>query len=89
VAIICFAIAGTYANIWPRPPRSATAPRSAMQQFILRWFHALTWICLGLAALALKFVGVDAAVILALVGLAGYFVFMTVFMREKMRYPQG
>lgn len=89
IAIICFAIGGTYANIWPRPPRSATTPRTAWQHFVLRWFHTITWVCLGLAALALKFVGVNTAVILALLGLVVYLVFMTVFMREKMRYPQG
>lgn len=89
VAAICFAIAAAYATFWPRPPRTATEPRSPWQQFVLRWFHALTWICLGLAALAVKFAGISAAQLLGLLGLAGYLTFMVVFVREKMRYPQG
>jgi hypothetical protein len=89
VAVICFAIAAAYATYWPRPPRTATTPRTTWQHFVLRWFHALTWLCLGLASLALKFIGVTSAQILGLLGLAGYLIFMAVFMREKLRYPQG
>lgn len=88
-AIICFVVAAAYANFWPRPPRTATAPRTAWQQFVLRWLHTITWASLGLAALALKFVGITAAQILGLVGLVGYLTFMTVFLREKLRYPHG
>jgi hypothetical protein len=89
LAAICFAIAAAYATFWPRPPRTATEPRTAWQQLVLRWFHALTWLLLGLACLALKFVGVTAAQILGLLGLASYVTFMVVFVREKTRYPQG
>jgi hypothetical protein len=88
-AIVCFAVAGAYANFWPRPPRTATAPRTTWQQLVLRWFHAATWLCLGLAALAVKYVGATAAQILGLLALVGYLTFMVVFVREKMRYPQG
>jgi hypothetical protein len=88
-ASVCFAVAAAYAIFWPRPPRTASAPRTIWQQIVLRWFHAATWFCLGLATLALKFVGVSAAQILGLLGLLGYLTFMTVFVREKMRHPQG
>ena len=88
-AIVCFAIAGVYVVFWPRPPRTATTPRTLWQQLVLRWLHAVIWLCLGLAALALKYVGITAAQILGLLGLIGYFTFMTVFFREKLRYPQG
>lgn len=88
-AILCFGVAVAYTNIWPRPPRTATEPRTPLQQFILRWMHALTWYCLGSASLALKFVGVTAAQALGILGLAAYIIFMTVFIREKLRYPQG
>lgn len=88
-ASICFAVAAAYAVFWPRPPRTATAPRTAWQHLVLRWGHAATWISLGLAALALKYIGVSAAQILGLLGLVGYLTFMTVFVREKLRYPHG
>ncbi len=88
-ASICFAVAAAYAIFWPRPPRTGTTPRTLWQQIVLRWFHAATWLSLGLASLALKFLGVSAAQFLGLLGLLGYLTFMTVFIREKLRYPQG
>jgi hypothetical protein len=88
-AIACFAIAVVYNSFWPRPPRTATAARTAWQQLVLRWFHSAIWLCLGLAALSLKYIGATAAQILALLGLLGYLTFMAVFVREKLRYPQG
>lgn len=88
-AILCFLVGGAYITFWPRPPRSATAPRTGLEHFVLRWFHAATWFCLGLATLALKFFGVNAAVTLGLIGLAGYITFMVFLIREKRRYPQG
>ena len=89
LAVICFAIAVAYANFWPRPPRTATAPRSALQQFVLRWMHAATWGFLGLAALSLKYFSLNLAQLLGLLGLASYLVFMAFFLREKLRFPQG
>jgi hypothetical protein len=56
---------------------------------VLRWFHAATWLCLGVAALAVKYAGATAAQILGLLALVAYLTFMLVFVREKMRYPQG
>jgi hypothetical protein len=60
-----------------------------LQQLVLRWFHALTWALLGLATLSLKYVGVTGAQILGALGFLSYITFMVVFVREKMRYPQG
>lgn len=88
-AVICLAVAVIYFNFWPRPPRTATVPRTAWQQMVLRWFHSLTWLFLAFAALSLKFVGVTAAQVFGLLGLASYLIFMAVFIREKVRYPQG
>jgi len=88
-AILCFGIGVTYTNFWPRPPRTATEPRTPLQQFILRWMHAITWYCLGCASLALKYVSGTAGQVLGVLGLVAYFIFMTVFVREKLRYPQG
>jgi hypothetical protein len=56
---------------------------------VLRWFHAITWLCLGLASLSLKYVGATAAQVLGVLGFLGYITFMVVFVREKFRYPQG
>jgi hypothetical protein len=89
IAGICFAIAGLYAILWPRPPRTASQARPGWQALVLRWFHSATWLWLGLAALALKYVGTLPAQTLGLLGLATYLVFMTVLVREKMRFPQG
>lgn len=88
-AFVCFAIGAAYITFWPRPPRTATEPRTALQHFILRWFHAMTWGFLGLAALSLKFYGGSAAQIFGVLGLVSYLTFMTFFVREKMRYPKG
>ena len=89
VAMICFAVAAAYATFWPRPPRTATEERTSWQQLVLRWFHPLTWVWLGLAPLALKYINIGAAQFLGLLGLATYLIFMFVFVRERMRYPQG
>ena len=86
-AMLCFVVAGAYTIYWPRPPR--TGERTAWQQFVLRWFHALTWAWIGLAALAMKYIGVTVAQTFGVLGLVTYLVFMIVFVREKMRYPQG
>ncbi len=85
----CFAIAFVYGSFWPRPPRTSTTPRTIWQQVVLRWFHAATWLCLGLASLSLKYVGATAAQVLGVLGFLGYITFMVVFVREKFRYPQG
>ena len=89
VASICFAIAAAYVIFWPRPPRTATEPRTTWQHLVLRWFHAGTWALLGIAALAIKYINGPAAQAFGLLGLACYLVFMFVFVREKVRYPQG
>jgi hypothetical protein len=89
VAAVCIAIAALYAVFWPRPPRSAPAPRTLWQALVLRWFHSLTWALLALAALALRYVGFTASQTLGLLGLASYLIFMATLVREKMRYPQG
>jgi hypothetical protein len=88
-AVLCLALAVMYFSFWPRPPRTATTPRTAWQQLVLRWFHTLVWLLLALAALALKYVGVTVAQVLGLLGLVSYFIFMAVFVREKLRYPHG
>ena len=88
-AILCMAVAVAYYNFWPRPPRTATTPRTRWQHFVLRWFHALTWLLLALASLALKFMGIDPARVLGLLGLTTYLIFMAVFVRERLKYPQG
>ena len=86
-AALCFGVAGAYTIFWPRPPR--TGQRTAWQQLVLRWFHALTWAFLGLATLSLKYVSVTGAQILGGLGFLSYIIFMVVFVRERMRYPQG
>jgi hypothetical protein len=88
-ASICLAIAAAYYIYWPRPPRTATTPRTLWQALVLRWFHAATWLSLGLAALAMKYVGVNAAQILGILGLLFHLTFMSVFIGEKLRHPQG
>jgi hypothetical protein len=88
-AIICSAVAVAYYNFWPRPPRTANTPRTWWQHLVLRWFHALTWLCLALAALMLKYIGITTAQALGLIALVAYLIFMAVFLRERLKYPQG
>ena len=87
--IVCFAIAVAFYNFWPRPPQTATVPRTWLQQFVLRWFHPLTWALLGLASLSLKYFSATASQVLAVLALASYIIFMVFFVREKLRFPQG
>ncbi len=47
-ALVCFAMTCVWIFVWPRERVSST---SGLRFIILRWFHALTWVLLALAAL--------------------------------------
>jgi hypothetical protein len=72
-AIVCLCVAAIFLR-WYARPASAT-PR---QQFILRWFHGVTWIALAVAAIARQ-------PMFALAALAFYAVFLATLLRTKAR----
>lgn len=47
-AILCLVLAVVWALVWPREQAMAL---SGIQFVVLRWFHALAWLLLALAAL--------------------------------------
>ena len=80
-AAICLDIATFYTILWPRPVPGRVRP--PMTAFILRWFHALTWVALALAALSVKYVGWTPAQVLALASVAAYITFIVFLIRER------
>ena len=74
----CFVIAAIYTIIWPR--ETALTDTSALSYIVLRWFHALTWVLLGLS-FGVRMKGYkQLAHGLALGALGVYIVFMLTFM---------
>lgn len=80
-AAICLGVAAFYTMLWPRPVPGRVRP--PLTAFILRWLHALTWVALALAALAVKYAGWTVAQVLALTGLACYIIFIVFLIRER------
>ena len=71
IGLVCWALAGVWAFVWPRRPG---LPTRGWRYFALRWAHALVWGLLGAAA----FVGAAGgpAGPVALAALAVYLVFV-------------
>ncbi len=71
--------------IWPR---GRVTPADGIRYLVVRWFHALVWLLLALAALVAGlelFGGLALAQPLALLSLIVYFVFMFTLMTSKQR----
>ena len=88
-AVGALAVALVYLFVWPRPKGFAlTHGRRPVVHFILRWGHALVWLCL-----AAFFVvrggqaGVPAwfGTLLGVMAAALYLVFLAVFLHERKR----
>ncbi|HEY7615831.1 MAG TPA: hypothetical protein VH744_03435, partial [Terriglobales bacterium] len=51
-AAICLLVAFMYMRLWPgRRDAQLVARRTPWARIVLRWFHSLTWVILGLACL--------------------------------------
>jgi len=73
---ICLFFAITWALIWPSH-KGATL--HGLRYFIMRWFHALVWLLLALAAFIAAFTGPSGALVapsLAFLSLIAYLIFM-------------
>ena len=81
--IACVVAASIWVRVWPRE-RGTSA--GGLRLMILRWFHALTWLLLGVAAFSAGFPGLGGTRLaqpIALLALALYLIFMTTFAISK------
>jgi hypothetical protein len=82
LGIGCLAVAAIYIIYWPRP---RTAGR--MTRVVLRWFHGLVWLLLGLAAFVAPQAalgGTTTATAAALLALLCYMIFMVELFRDRL-----
>jgi hypothetical protein len=80
---LCLLLTITWIIIWPHDKAAAV---TTTRYFILRWFHALVWLLLALAAFLAAFnvLGGEAtARIVAFSALITYFVFMFTFVTSQ------
>ncbi|SRR6266508_1226465 len=83
LGIGCLVLTIVWIFVWPRD----RANRSAIIQYIiLRWFHALTWLLLALAAFIAGYNvlgGINLAKPIALLSLIVYLIFMITFTTSR------
>lgn len=72
---LCLALAVVWGIVWPS---DRAGPVGAPRYIILRWFHALVWLLLALAAFCAAFdvLGGAAARVAAAIALIAYLVFI-------------
>lgn len=84
---ICLLIAALYMVFYPRPKRATqTGLSGRWRPFILRWFHSIVWLLLGLSCLMWgEYIPGKTVLanILALVALLIYMTFMVTLVRER------
>jgi hypothetical protein len=76
---ICLALTVVWTVIWPD---GKAVPEDALRFFVLRWFHALTWLLLALSAFIAVFNwfgGVRTAKVVAFLSLPVYLIFLATF----------
>jgi hypothetical protein len=80
---ICLVLTIIWIIVWPR---DKAVPSDVLRFFILRWFHALTWLLLALAAFIAAFNlfgGVDTARVVAFLSLLTYLIFLATFVTSR------
>lgn len=83
---VCLALALVWVVIWPS---KRIAHTSGVRFFILRWFHALTWLFLALAAFMSSFNilgGASTARVVAQLSLATYLIFIGAVVTSSARH---
>jgi len=83
LGIGCLVFAVVWCVIWPRAKASSL---SGVRYFILRWFHALTWLLLAIAAFIAAFGvlgGSGSASAVAFASLVSYIAFMLVTVTSR------
>ncbi len=80
---LCWAIALTFTFIWPKH-KIASQKTSPIQHFILRWFHALFWVLLGISCFVRMFsVPENFSNFIAISAFGVYVVFLVVMSNRK------
>lgn len=80
LGLICYGISAVWIFIWPKP-KAGEAARSFGTHFILRWFHALTWVLLAVFFITsgrFPLVSIGAG----LLALAVYLIFVVTLVRK-------
>lgn len=80
---ICLVLTIVWIIVWPS---DKVIPDQAMRFFILRWFHALTWLLLAVAAFIAAFKlfgGEGTARFVAFLSLPVYLIFLITFVTSK------
>ncbi len=82
---VCLGLTIVWVFVWPR---GRVTPADGMRYLIVRWFHALVWLLLALAAFVAGlelFGGLALAQPLALLALFVYFVYMFTLLTSRQR----
>ncbi len=82
---VCLVLTIVWAFVWPR---GRVTPSDGTRYLIVRWFHALVWLLLALAAFVAGlelFGGLALAQPLALLALFVYFVYMFTLLTSRQR----
>ena len=84
--ILCLAVAVAYFFKWPKPKPDRTGPpRNTLVHIILRWFHSVVWLLLGLACFLWASGPSSAANAVAVAALIVYAVFLVTLLRDRAR----
>jgi len=81
--VLCIVLTIVWVSVWPSEKVAAT---NEVRYFILRWFHALTWLLLAVAAFLTAFNwlgGAATARMVALLSLIAYLIFMGTFVTAR------
>ena len=80
---LCLVLTAVWVVVWPHDKATAV---DGLRFFILRWFHALVWLLLAIAAFIAAFNllgGASTARIVAFLALISYLVFMVTFITSR------
>jgi hypothetical protein len=83
LGIACLLLTMVWIFVWPRDRATHSA---LLPYIILRWFHALTWLLLAVAAFVASYNilgGINLAKPIALLSLIVYLIFMVTFTTSK------
>lgn len=82
-ALVCFSIAAAYFFFWPRPSAKRLTPRTTWQHIVLRYFHGLVWVLLGVGCLLGWQSDSQFGRWVALLALPVYVIFLVVVVRDR------
>jgi hypothetical protein len=82
-SVVCFSIAAAYYFFWPQPSPKRLTPRTRGQHIVLRYFHALVWVLLGVGCLLGWFGLGDLGRWVALLAIPAYAIFLVYVVRDR------